>query len=127
MHKVILMLLLAVLSDSAMAEWSKVEETNSETAYVNIAKISKEGTKAEMWSLSDFKKPLSSGGYRYDILSMIMKWEYDCRKWQKRRLVVVQYSEHMGKGHSVYINSDPDILEPVKVNDFMFETACKVR
>ena len=54
MHKVILMMLLAVVSSSAMAKWVKVSEDKLVAAYADPTTIRKSGNKVKMWVLWDY-------------------------------------------------------------------------
>ncbi|MCH6585257.1 MAG: hypothetical protein IH810_05440, partial [Proteobacteria bacterium] len=56
MHKVILMILLAVVSSSAMAEWVEVAESEAGTfiAYAESATIQKTDNIVNMWVLIDY-------------------------------------------------------------------------
>jgi len=54
MHKAILIMLLAVVSSSAMAEWVKVSEDKLVTAYADPTTIRKLGDKVKMWALWDY-------------------------------------------------------------------------
>jgi len=53
MRKAILMMLLAMASGNAAAEWVKVAETHRSVIYVNPASIRKVGHIVKMWSLAD--------------------------------------------------------------------------
>ena len=55
MHKAILMMLLAVVSSSAMAEWTVVNENKEFIQYADLATIRKLGNKVKMWGLNDYK------------------------------------------------------------------------
>ena len=55
MHKIILIIVLAVVSSSAVAEWLKVDEGGSGISeYVNPDTILKSGSKATLWILCIF-------------------------------------------------------------------------
>ncbi len=88
---------------SEKSKWVKVNSTNIGTSYAHIATIHKDGNKAKISNLIDFKTPVTVAGDTF--LSMISQWEYDCQEKLERMLYFVYYSENMGKGHVVYLDS----------------------
>lgn len=111
---------------SEKSKWVEVNDTNIGTAYAHIATIHKDGNKAKISSLMDFKTPVTVAGDTF--LSMISQWEYDCQEKQERMLYFVYYSENMGKGHVVYLDSHPSNKWEAISSDIdskiMFKTAC---
>ena len=103
MHKAILMMLLAVVSSSAMAEWVLIAEDKEEifTIYADPATIRKTGNTVKMWSLDDHKM-----AQKPDVISSRGLDEYDCEKKQRRPLFLAAYSGHMGKGETVLIHNE---------------------
>lgn len=101
MRKVILMLLLAMVSSNAMAEWVTVGSGDSSTTYAAPVTISKAGNIVKMWWLDDFKKAdTAANGKAY--LSMKGQDEFDCKGEQSRQLYFSFHSELMGGGEMVY-------------------------
>lgn len=88
MRKLILMMLLAVFSNSAMAEWVKVGKTELGTYYADPTTVGFEGKWVTMWSLLD----LEGKG------SIKTKSEYDCLNAQARTLAIYMYSGKLGGG-----------------------------
>ena len=86
MHKAILMLLLAVMSSSAMAEW------------VNLGEAVR-------------KHPESSMLYA----SIKEQSEYNCKEEQSSILYQVLFSENMGKGKRI-TKRDPEEWGPIEPN-----------
>ena len=84
MHKAILMMILAVVSSSAMAEWDKLGATNVSTVYVEPTTIRKSVNKVKMWSLENFNSVQVVIGKKY--LSTKTQDEYDCKEEQYRTL-----------------------------------------
>ncbi len=86
MKKLLLILMLAVVSSSAIAEWVEVteggEETETITAYADPDTIRKTGNRVKMWVLVDYKKDEEEFG----ILSARLKEEYDCKEKKQRIL-----------------------------------------
>jgi len=108
MKKLLLTLILAVMSSSAIAEWVEVakggEEIETITAYADPDTIRKTGNRVKMWVLVDYKKDEEESG----ILSARLKEEYDCKEKKQRILFMAFYSGHMGKDETVGILSEPE-------------------
>lgn len=101
MRKVILMLLLAMVSSSAMAEWIMVDSGDTSTTYADPTTISKAGNIVKMWWLDDFKKAdTAANGKAY--MSMKGQDEFDCKEEKSRQLHFSFYSELKGGGEMVY-------------------------
>lgn len=111
MRKAILMLLLAAMSNSAMAGWVKVEGNEFVTSYADPATIQKAGNKVKMLALVDFKTPIKNGGNPY--MSTKTQHEYDCKENQWRMLNFSYHAGNMGKGKLVYTETEPGNWEPI--------------
>jgi hypothetical protein len=55
MKKLLLTILLALVSISAMAEWTKIDETANAIQYIDLSTVLRHGNKVKMWSLVDYK------------------------------------------------------------------------
>ena len=98
MPKLLLVLLLTVLSTSAMAAWIKVgsNDTLNFDYYVDTA-TSKEGNKVKMWDIKDFKTAqTATDGQKYR--SVKLQREYDCKGAKDRILNLSIHSGNMGEG-----------------------------
>lgn len=128
MRKVILMVLLAVVSNSAIAEWVAVgNDTNrSYTAYIDFSTIRINGDKVKMWELRDFNSAQeSSGGKPY--LSLMVQIEYDCKEEQVRDLYFSEHSGNMREGEVVNSSSKHSKWQPVSpesIGEAMWKVAC---
>ena len=102
MHKVILMILLAVVSSSVMAEWvviSGIDDLGI-TVYADPSSIRKSGNKVKMWVLFDFSSVHEASGTK--SLSSMVQDEFDCKEEQLKILHFTWYSKNMGEGDIVY-------------------------
>jgi len=101
MHKVILMILLVVVSSSAMAKWVEISgnETIGVTTYVDPTTIRKKGNKVKLWQLYDYKTSRKLGTENY--LSVKDQREFDCEEEQIQILYSIYYLENMGDGESI--------------------------
>jgi hypothetical protein len=105
MHKVVLLLLLAVVSGNAMASWVSVGQTEHETYYVNKATIHKSGNTVTMWSLIDYKAAQhTSNGELY--LSSKAQTKYDCEESRMRILNAIWSAGYMGTKNAVMSRSN---------------------
>lgn len=105
MCRAILIMLLTIVSNSAVAEWVKFYSNNNITIYIDPATIHDEGGSREMWTLTDFTKPQNISGKLFT--SFISKNEMDCNAEQFRLLTLTFYSEKMGQGGTLPIASTP--------------------
>jgi len=129
MSKVIVMLLLAMLSSGAAAEWVKVGNTSAKGGveiYVDPATIRRSGNMVKMWAMYDFKTEQVDRGERY--LSSKSQDEYDCKGEQWRRIYFTWHSEKMTRGDVVYsydgIASNWEPVSPGSVNERIWKLAC---
>ena len=123
-------LLLAIVSSSAMADWVAVgSDEIGVTYYANPASIHKEGNKVKMWNVVDYTTArVSSDGKPY--MSMKARVQYDCKEERLRTMHYSGHSEHMGRGKSVYSDDDPTKWSPVPratVQEDLWEIACGKR
>jgi hypothetical protein len=106
MRKMILILLLAVVSSNAMAEWVAVNRNKYATGYADPATIVKDGNIATMWSLVDCKTITRFiGGSPF--MSIKSQEEFDCKEKKLRTLVYTLHSGRMGEGEVVFSDSNP--------------------
>jgi hypothetical protein len=127
MRKVILMLL-AVLSSSAMAEWVIVGTDNNSTIYADPATIHKTGSNVTMWILTDLEP--AEVMYGTKIKSEKARDEYDCKEKQVRVLLSSHYFDNMGRGEELassnyqkYENEWRPVL-PDTLDEVLFKIAC---
>jgi len=127
MHKAILMVLLAVVSSSAMAEWVAVGTAVGSTHYANPNTIRKSGNKVKMWSLIDFNS-VQEVSADTKFLSQKTQQEYDCKEEQRRTLYFSWHSEKMGKGVIAHLDDEPDKnwspIPPESANEILWKFAC---
>lgn len=129
MKRLLLTLLLAIVSSSAMAEWvyvtkttKEAEKTNAFTAYADPDTIRKTGNKVKMWVMYDYYSAMSLG-----VISASHKEEFDCKEKQMRQLFLAGYSEHMADGETVFIRNvrdDWELVSPDSVGGAVLEFAC---
>ena len=127
MNKLLLILMLAVMTDSAMAEWVFIGEDKEETftIYADPDTILKTGNIVKMWSLLDYRTAKEGAS------SVREKGEHDCKEKKSRIPFVVFYSGHMGNGETFLIHSEPQAnwQQPTvgSVAEALLEFACRFR
>ncbi len=98
MHN-ILMMLLAAVSSSAMAEWVKVSEDKLVTVYADPTTIRKLGDKVKMWALWDYSTAQEGGSKPY--MSVRIQNEYNCKEETARQIYATTFSGNMAGGHTI--------------------------
>ena len=131
MRKVILMLLLACASSSAMAEWVQIGGYGGISIYTDPTNIHKEGNIVRMWNLYNHNiAQREAGGKMY--LSAEQQEEFDCKEKRMRSLYFSYHPGRMGEGDSIYSNSlsdnskwDP--IEPGSTGEQLLKYACGIK
>ena len=96
MRKLILAILLIVISTSAMAEWELIDGGKVFDTYFDATSIKKDGSKAKMWVIWDYKTPQKDLNQPY--LSVLDKSVYDCKNETNKTLTRVFYTNNMRQG-----------------------------
>ena len=128
MNKLLFTLILALISTSAMAEWTKVGESDSKggyTAYADIASIRKAGNRVKMWALFDYQIVQKASGVEF--LSEKIRREYDCKEKQMRKLAFSLFSWNMEDGDLIRSYSQPqkwEIVPPDSIDEAEWKVAC---
>jgi len=133
MKKLLFVLMLAVVSSSAMAEWVEIagsakgtDETEVITVYTDPDTILKTGNMVKIWSLTDYKITEEESC----VTSARQKDEYDCKEKKHRILFIAFYSGHMGKGETVFIDNERgDWHQPLagSVDEAILDFVCRFR
>ena len=126
LQKTILMMLLALASGGAEAEWVVVGSNEKYTAYADPDTIRRSTDNVKMWDLLDFKTvgKLSSGG---EFMSMKTQVEYDCKEERWRTHYLSWHSKNMGAGEIVNYIADLGKWQPVppgSVTESIAKFAC---
>ena len=92
--RVFVLVLLAMLSSGAAAEWVAFGESGSGDTYFDIyvdpATIRRSGNMVKMWNMHDYKTARVIGGKAH--LSVKMQTEYDCEVERVQILYLIHYS-----------------------------------
>ncbi|SEF80000.1 hypothetical protein SAMN05216334_11017 [Nitrosomonas ureae] len=124
----LLALTMTLISTSAMAEWTKVGESNLNggyTAYADVASIQKAGDRAKMWALFDYQAVQKASGVEY--LSERIRRDYDCKQKQMRKLAYKFFSWNMEGGDLIRSYNQPQKWVPVppdSIDEAEWKLAC---
>ena len=126
MRKAILMMLLAVASSSAAAEWVEIGSNETATVYADPATMRRAGNTVKLWELYVAKTAQLIANKAY--MSAKLLREYDCKGERSRTLYASFHPEDMGRGEMIYGTSDPTRWEPVTTpeiaNAIQWKLAC---
>lgn len=128
MRKVILMMLLAGASSSALAEWVSVGKNEHIGIYVDQTTVKRKGDMSKIWTLTDYANAQKDMGEKY--LSTKDQNEYDCKQMKWRRRAASQYSKNMGAGKLVYSDTYTTRwmeVPPDSGTEILLNFACKKR
>ena len=95
-------------SGTAFAEWQEIGKTDAFTLYADTATIQRQGDKAQIISMLDFKKPGQNPKTKENANSIIGLNEFDCSAIKYRPIEFKVFAGNMGKGKVVEEQKTPD-------------------
>lgn len=127
-----LILLLTLISTSAMAEWTAItisDSDNPDIYYIDKQTIKKEGGKATSWMMVNYAEPreFSSGQFYLSAKNKIL---YDCKNDIHKLLSTVLYEKSYGGGKVINMFNQPaNVAEdlsivPDSIGDKLMKAAC---
>jgi len=130
MRKAILMMLLAVVSSSAIAsDWVFIDSAGDKgTSFIEYAdndSIRRNGAIVKIWVMADDKYTEKTQGKKYR--SIKSQWEIDCKSEQMHVVFTTFFSGNMGNGEPVLTDTKFTELRPVSpdsVGESLFRFAC---
>ncbi len=126
MRKAVLMMLLAVVSSSAAADWLWVGVRESTATYFDFSTISRADNMAKLWKLIDYEtSPAQNFAKPYK--SHKEQAEFDCEKRKMRHVALIFYSNNMGEGEAVFTENVPGAwtFHPAgSIDNFLLKIAC---
>ena len=109
-----------------MAEWTMISWDDEITNYADKTSISRNGNKARIWTMNDFKSTQNTADHTF--LSMVKYHEYDCKSKMVNLLHLNAYSKNMGEGIVVvnikYDDKDWQYIAPNTISEASWKTAC---
>lgn len=126
MFKVILILSVLAVSQSADAEWMNIYSDENFSIFADTSSIGKNGNMVTMRSMYDFKVPPA---ITTDKQAQSETWqkEFDCQAKKFRPLHMALYSQNMGKGTAFRVNDEIGGWTPIQVaslNEIEWKVAC---
>ena len=109
-----------------VSKWIVFEATPDATIYIDPSTIHREGDRAEMWALIDYRNPQPDKTGK-QVLSDKLHYQYDCKA---RQLSIIDTSAHAGpmaSGEIINVNPDPPQLTPIPAGttaEQMWARAC---
>ncbi len=124
MKKLLLTLILAVVSSSAMAEWVKVSEDKLVTVYADPTTIRKIGDKVKMWALWDYSTAQEGDSKPY--MSVRIQNEYNCKEETDRQIYATTFSGNMLEGNTIDTQGgrDWEPIAPRTIGETLWKFAC---
>ena len=113
MRKAIMTMLLAVVSGSAMAEWTKIINLSAGSLYADDATIRRDGNMVRIATLYDLKRPVISETNGKPYASQKVQNEFDCKEELWRMLEYSWYTGQMGEGQMIENFSESYKLRPI--------------
>lgn len=101
----VVLVMLGLSTDRAVAEWTRGDTTETMVYYVDRGSIVRDRTHAFMWNLSDYHEQQSWQGHTFQSSSA--KFEYDCVAPRTRVIVEYGYSGRKGRGQKKYTVEGP--------------------
>ena len=124
MKRLLLILMLTIMSDGAIAEWAEAGRNKGSIVYYDPATIRMSGSKVIIWTLHDHKA--AQGQVEYG--SVTLESEYDCIKKQSRRLFLSFYQKNMGTGTTIQKDTKPRSWLPIAegtIKESIWKIACR--
>jgi hypothetical protein len=128
MKKLMLAALIAASCAAAQAEWTKlgtVASGNQDTLYVDSTTVRREGSRAKVWALTNYKSAQVRRGTKYR--SDKAQFKFDCREETFETTMVMYMSGQMGEGQAVHTDTMPMLPVPVPPSSAaaaLMEVAC---
>ena len=128
MKKLLLILVLAIMSSSVMAEWVRVNyhSGNGSTTYINFFTIEKSDRTVKIWSLVDYKKA-QERAFLPLYLSINRQYEFNCIEGKMRELYASYHAKNMGEGKVNFSDNTPDswtVVLPDSIGRELWKYAC---
>lgn len=100
--------LLLLPATSAVAAWQEIGSNEQSTVSIDMSTLKRDGDKARIMSMLDFKTPGTDPQTKQQIRSIIGLNEYLCEKVQYRPIEYKVFAGNKGKGKVVADVKSPD-------------------
>jgi hypothetical protein len=124
MSKTVLMLMLAVVSSNAMAEWIEISSSEYTTEYIDPSTRRQNGNMVKLWNMTNYKKAVVYKGRT--ILSSKVQREYNCDEKSSQIMKEIDYSDSLGRGDAEFGEQNAPLQSHFRgaVSDDLWEFAC---
>lgn len=121
-----ILIVLALISSSANADWSYINGDANGSQYIDHSKIKKPGSVSKIWIAIDYNQPRQAMGKVFN--SVVTQEEYDCSKQLRRTVHVALHEGRMGSGQILIF--DPAVTAwtptpPGSSGEMLLKIACK--
>jgi hypothetical protein len=120
MHRYFVILALAVVCQSVMAEFDEFRKLDVATVYTDESSIARNGNTALLWIMIDYKSPQPDKSGK-SVLSDKLQYQYDCKEKQYSIIASSAHAGNMATGETVSVNPDPPVLTPVEAGTMVEE------
>lgn len=127
-NKLTCLLLLALMSSNAMAEWVRFGSSNNSTVYADPATIRRIGNMVQLWQMNDLETADTRTPKPH--MSRRMQVEYDCKEEQSRVIYMSFFSGNMGGGDVLNAGNFSEEWQPVPpgtMNEVLFKFSCETK
>jgi hypothetical protein len=111
-----------------MAEWKLIAENDDTSTFLETTSIKKQRNKVLVWELINYATPQANvEGLNKSYLSSKNKVLYDCENENLKYLVIIDYSQQMGKGNVVFTTmtaSREFQIAPQTISEAAMKAAC---
>lgn len=121
--------LLLLVHGAAFAGWKELVSDQVATEYVNPDSVERSNYLVKMWNMSDYATPQEVGNGRLYKSSKTLQ-EYNCLEKKKRFMRIVHFSENMGLGQAIFIDSTLGEWREIKsgsLSEVHFNVACPTK
>ena len=128
MKKLLIILTFIFFSTPALAEWTKIGESEDEggyTVYADLTTVQKAGGRVRMWVLYDYSTEQKASGTNF--LSKKIRRNYNCKEAGIRTLAFSLYSWNMEKGDLLRAYNQPqrwERVQPDSMDEIEWTVAC---
>lgn len=120
MKRLLLIILLAIFSNGAMAEWKLIDfDQEANNFYIEPTSIKKQGNKLTVWMLDDYFLPQTDIDDAKSYSSSKNKVAIDCKKETVKFLAAFHHKGQMGEGEIVQINNAESFDYPIPPNSIL--------
>ena len=131
MKRLLCTALLSLSCVAAYAEWQVVSEGTGGKVYVDFDRSVREKDSTKIWALIDFKSQRETDEEKkVSYLSVLIHFEFDCRKRLAKQTRTLYFSESMGSGKQVdssWGRGFFDDIVPNTLDEMVFNSVCKQR